>query len=115
MFLSNAGEPFSLDHLSNLVRVHVDAALSKDAKPGKRGACHLFWHTMATLMLENEADIRFIQEMLGHADIKSTQIYTQVSIRQLKQIQSATHPAHFPKPQTTSPAEEAAKAELLSA
>jgi integrase/recombinase XerD len=115
VFLSNAGEPFSLDHLSDLVRVHVDAALSKDGKAGKRRACHLFRHTMATLMLENGADIRFIQEMLGHADIKTTQIYTQVSIRQLKQIHSATHPAHFPKPQTVSPTDEAARAELLSA
>jgi len=95
--------------------VHVDAALSKDGKPGKRGACHLFRHTMATLMLENGADIRFIQQMLGHADLKTTQIYTQVSIRQLKQIHSATHPAHFPKPQAASPADDTAKAELLAA
>lgn len=47
---------------------------------------------MATLMLENGADIRFIQEMLGHSDLQSTQIYTHVSIRQLKKIHSATHP-----------------------
>jgi integrase/recombinase XerD len=52
---------------------------------------------MATLMLEGGADIRFIQAMLGHADLKTTQIYTQVSIRQLKQIHSATHPAQLPK------------------
>ena len=38
------------------------------------------------------ADIRFIQEMLGHSELQSTQIYTQVSIRQLKKIHSATHP-----------------------
>jgi hypothetical protein len=44
-------------------------------------------------MLENGADIRYIQQMLGHADLKTTQIYTQVSIRQLKRIHSATHPA----------------------
>jgi integrase/recombinase XerD len=88
VFLSNAGEPFSLDHLSDLVRRHVDAA-----NIGKRGACHLFRHTMATLMLEGGADIRFIQAMLGHADLKTTQIYTQVSIRQLKEIHTATHPA----------------------
>jgi integrase/recombinase XerD len=99
VFLSNAGEPFSLDHLSDLVRVHVDAALSVDGKPAKRGACHLFRHTMATLILENGADIRCIQAMLGHADLKTTQIYTQVSIRQLKQIHSATHPAQFPNEQ----------------
>jgi integrase/recombinase XerD len=47
---------------------------------------------MATLMLENGADIRFIQEMLGHSNLQSTQIYTRVSVRQLKKIHSATHP-----------------------
>ena len=82
---------FSLDHLSDLVRVYVDAA-----QIGKRGACHLFRHTMATLMLEGGADIRYIQQMLGHADLKTTQIYTQVSIRQLRKIHAATHPAQLP-------------------
>jgi len=48
---------------------------------------------MATLMLENGADIRFIQAMLGHAELSTTQIYTQVSIRKLKEIHTATHPA----------------------
>ena len=63
------------------------------AKTGKTGARHLFRHTMATLMLEGGADIRFIQEMLGHARLDTTQIYTRVSIRTLKQIHSASHPA----------------------
>ncbi|HSC57653.1 MAG TPA: tyrosine-type recombinase/integrase [Nitrospira sp.] len=63
-------------------------------------------------MLENGADIRFTQQMLGHADLKTTQTYTQVSIRQLKQIHSATHPAHFPKPQAVSRTDDTAKAEL---
>ncbi len=49
---------------------------------------------MATLMLENGADIRFIQEMLGHASLETTQIYTRVSVVRLKQIHSATHPAN---------------------
>jgi integrase/recombinase XerD len=53
----------------------------------------LFRHTMATLMLEGGADIRFIQAMLGHADLKTTQLYTHVAIRQLKEIHTATHPA----------------------
>lgn len=48
---------------------------------------------MATLMLENGADIRFIQEMLGHSHRSSTQLYTRVSIRMLKSIHEATHPA----------------------
>ena len=88
VFLSNAGEPFSLDYLTEAVRGYVEAA-----NIGKRGACHLFRHTMATLMLEGGADIRFIQAMLGHADLKTTQIYTHVSIRQLQEIHRATHPA----------------------
>jgi integrase/recombinase XerD len=88
VFLSNAGEPLSLDYLTEMVRGYVDAA-----DLGKRGACHLFRHTMATLMLEGGADIRFIQAMLGHADLKTTQIYTHVAIRQLQEIHRATHPA----------------------
>jgi len=64
----------------------------------------LFRHTMATLMHENGADIRFIQEMLGHARLETTQIYTQVSIRTLQQVHSATHPSatleHHAAPQT---------------
>jgi integrase/recombinase XerD len=90
VFISNAGEPFCLEHLTNLVRGYVDKA-----DIGKRGACHLFRHSMATLMLENGADIRFIQQMLGHADLNSTQIYTHVSIQKLKQIHTATHPARL--------------------
>ncbi len=48
---------------------------------------------MATLMLENGADIRYIQAMLGHADLKSTQICTHVAVKQLQAIHDATHPA----------------------
>jgi integrase/recombinase XerD len=58
-----------------MVRNHVRAGL------GNIGRCHLFRHPMATQMLENGADVRFIQAMLGHADIKMTQVYTRVSIR----------------------------------
>jgi integrase/recombinase XerD len=58
----------------------------------KEGACHLFRHTMATLMLEGGADIRYIQAMLGHVELSTTQIYTQVSIRALQAVHSATHP-----------------------
>ena len=48
---------------------------------------------MATLMHENGADIRHIQAMLGHEDIRTTEIYTQVAIRALQKIHAATHPA----------------------
>ncbi len=90
LFLTATGDPFTPNRLTQLVRAYVNAA-----DTGKKGACHLFRHTMATLMLENGADIRFIQQMLGHADLSTTQIYTQVSIRQLKQIHQATHPARL--------------------
>lgn len=66
---------------------------------------------MATLMLENGADIRFIQTMLGHANVSTTQIYTQVSIRQLKEIHTATHPARMARTGTPLAAEKAKKAD----
>jgi len=87
LFLTTLGAAFVPNRMTQLVRNYVDAA-----DIGKSGSCHLFRHTMATLMLENGADIRFIQAMLGHAELSTTQIYTQVSIRMLKQIHSATHP-----------------------
>ena len=63
------------------------------------GGCHLFRHTVATLMLENGADIRVIQEMLGHAKLTTTELYTRVSINLLKQVYAATHPgAHLKRP-----------------
>jgi len=88
LFLSQEGGPFHPDRMSRLVRGYIEQANIQ-----KRGACHMFRHAMATLMLEHGADIRFIQEMLGHADLQSTQIYTRVSIRQLKRVHMATHPA----------------------
>jgi integrase/recombinase XerD len=88
LFLTQTGEAFTPDRLTQLVRGYVNAA-----DTGKSGSCHLLRHTMATLMLENGADIRYIQAMLGHAELSTTQIYTQVSIRKLKEIHSATHPA----------------------
>ncbi len=90
LFLTHTGEPFTPNRLTQLVRRYVQAA-----ELGKSGSCHLFRHTMATLMLENGADIRYIQAMLGHAELSTTQIYTQVSIRKLKQIHTATHPGRL--------------------
>src|SRR5487761_1146486 len=91
-------EALTRDHLTWMVRSYVDRA-----KIGKTGACHLFRHTMATLMLEGGADIRFIQQMLGHAELSTTEIYTHVSIRMLKQVHSATHPAASLGPDTAPP------------
>ena len=70
----------------------TDLDYIRAADIGKSGSCHLFRHTAATLMLENGADIRFIQQMLGHVSLETTQIYTQVSIRRLKEVHTTTHP-----------------------
>lgn len=88
VFLTVLGDVFSPNYLSWLTRRYVKAAAI-----GKNGACHIFRHTMATLMLEGGADIRYIQAMLGHVRLDTTKIYTHVSIRMLKQIHTATHPA----------------------
>lgn len=58
----------------------------------REGSCHLLRHSCATHMLENGADIRFIQQMLGHARLDTTQIYTDVSIVQLREVHARTHP-----------------------
>ena len=113
LFLSSTGEEISPDHLTLTVHDYVF-----NAKIGKTGACHLFRHTMATLMLEGGADIRFIQQMLGHAELSTTEIYTHVSIRMLKQVHTATHPAaalDHEHAQPTTAADAEAQEELFAA
>jgi integrase/recombinase XerD len=88
LFLTDYAERFKKNRLGDLVRRYLDWA--GIAIPG---ACHLLRHACATHMLENGADIRYIQALLGHADLRSTQIYTQVSIVKLKEVHAATHPA----------------------
>jgi integrase/recombinase XerD len=87
LFLTRTGRPFTPNHLSWLSRRLINQAF-----PKTQGACHLFRHSMATLMLEGGADIRFIQQMLGHSKLTSTQIYAHVSVQALKEVHSKTHP-----------------------
>ncbi|MGH8020395.1 MAG: tyrosine-type recombinase/integrase, partial [Opitutaceae bacterium] len=97
LFLTEQGRPLTLRYLSALVTRYVNAA-----GLGKPGSCHLFRHTCATLMLEHGADIRHVQEQLGHACLQTTQIYTHVSIRKLKEVHAATHPgAKLAPPRST--------------
>ena len=88
VFLTEYGQAMIKNRMSDVVKKHIEAA--GILKPG---ACHIFRHSMATHMLENGADIRFIQMILGHSTLSTTEIYTQVSIRKLKEIHRATHPA----------------------
>jgi len=86
LFLSGYGERLAIGYLGNWVRKVMAAAL------GRPGSCHQLRHSCATHMLENGADIRYIQQMLGHARLDTTQIYTDVAIVQLREVHARTHP-----------------------
>lgn len=95
LFLTSYGEPFNPDVLSRMVTQFI-----KKAEIDRPGSCHLLRHTCATHMLEGGADIRFIQQLLGHEKLETTAIYTQVSIEQLKAVHSKTHPAETARKST---------------
>lgn len=86
-FLSGYGERFNPNYLGNWVSRTLKAAGIE-----KKGACHLLRHSCATHMMENGADLRSIQQMLGHARLDTTQIYTEVSIHHLREVYNKTHP-----------------------
>jgi len=91
VFLHEFGEPFSKNRLTDMVKKYL-----RTAGVNKPGAAHLFRHAMATHMLTNGADIRFIQAILGHAQLTTTEIYTHVTIAKLKEVHALTHPAERP-------------------
>ncbi len=94
LFLNDYGEVFNDVKLGSRVkRYMIKAGLDVP------GSCHLLRHAMATHMLENGAEMRFIQAMLGHARLTSTQVYTHVSIRKLQQVHAETHPAKSKAPE----------------
>jgi len=86
LFLNDNG--YRANALSDMASRYVRFAGFKRA-----GACHLFRHSTATIMLDNGADIRHVQEMLGHADITSTQVYTFVSCTKLQEVYKNRHPS----------------------
>ncbi len=92
LFLNDYGEPFRDSKLGDKVKRYM-----QNAGIHAPGSCHLLRHAMATHMLENGAELRFIQAMLGHADFRATQVYTHVSIRKLQEIHSVTHPTSAKK------------------
>ncbi len=98
LFLTDYGESFEKNRLGDMVRRYLDWA--EIAAPG---SCHLLRHACATHMLENGADVRYIQVLLGHADINSTEVYTHVSISQLKRVHAATHPARLNRASVLAP------------
>jgi integrase/recombinase XerD len=87
LFLTSRGKPFSKNVVWELVKKYArKARIHKNVHP------HTFRHTCATAMLKNKANIRAVQELLGHSSINSTQVYTHLSITDLKAIHAQCHP-----------------------
>lgn len=87
VFLSRGGRPLRRETCWNIVRRRALGAGS-----AVKVSPHTLRHSCATHMVENGADLRTVQEMLGHADIATTQIYTHVSTRQLVDVYKRAHP-----------------------
>ena len=88
LFLNSHGSQIGEVQLSFRIRTYFQKAGVQ-----KKGSCHLFRHTMASLMLQNGADLISIQKILGHSRIITTQIYTHLTIERIKAVHEQTHPA----------------------
>ena len=87
LFLSNRGLPMDKQRIAKICGYWaMRAGIKKKVTP------HTWRHTCATELLKNAVDIRYIQELLGHASLKTTQIYTKVTIKDLKRVHAKYHP-----------------------
>ena len=87
VFANSKGEKLTTRSLRRLIADYAKkAGLQKEVTP------HVFRHTFATELLNNGVDIRYLQELLGHSSISTTQVYTHVSKALLKDVYMNTHP-----------------------
>jgi len=87
LFLNKQGKPLSRNSAFNAVRRCADlAAITTEVSP------HTLRHCFATHLLEGGADLRIVQELLGHASVTTTQIYTQITAQRLKEVYETSHP-----------------------